>query len=346
MASTSDKTAERIGAMNTRNAQASHGKGSAKGMHKKLGRRAADDTLKDFKATDPTLFVQKEFTNGTVKRMIFIGDIHGCSKEFKQLLDEVQYTPGEDQIVLVGDLVAKGPDSVGVVRKAREIGAWAVRGNHDDPVIRWREFLNGPAEGMPKTELESLESSDGLPYSDFKITDKPHFEIARELSPDDFEFMSEFPVIMALPNPYSEFVVVHGGLDPSKPILEQNADDVMTMRNIGPDGPSSEKDDGQGWFEVWADKMKTLAQPSGDAETAEPDYSVVQFNKVIYGHDAGRDLNIRDYTKGLDSRCVYGGKLTAFILPGETMMSVTCPNYDGGDDVTNDRRRRRRDLIL
>ncbi|KAJ2784078.1 hypothetical protein GGI15_002369 [Coemansia interrupta] len=315
---------------------------STKGTSKGLNRRAADSTLKDFKATDPTLFVQKEFTNGTAKRMIFIGDIHGCSKEFKQLLEDVKYTPGEDQVVLVGDLVAKGPDSVGVVRKAREIGAWCVRGNHDDPVIRWREFLNGPAQGMPKTELQSLESSDGLPYSDFKITDKPHFEIAREMSPGDFEFMSEFSVIMALPNPYSEFVVVHGGLDPSKAILEQNPDDVMTMRNIGPNGPSSEKDEGDGWFDLWAAKMKELPQPSGDAETTESDYSTIQFKKVIYGHDAGRALNILEYTKGLDSRCVYGGELTAFILPGETMVSVTCPNYDG-EDVANDRRRRRRD---
>ncbi|KAJ2372769.1 hypothetical protein IW150_003958, partial [Coemansia sp. RSA 2607] len=165
------------------------------------------------------------------------------------------------------------------------------------------------------------------------------------LSPGDFKFMSEFPVVMALPNPYSEFVVVHGGLDPSKPILQQNPDDVMTMRNIGDDGPTSEKDTGGlGWFEAWATKMKDLAPPSGSAETTDPDYSVIRFNKVIYGHDAGRDLNIREDTKGLDSRCVYGGKLTAFILPGETMMSVNCPNYDGGDDLTKDRRRRRRDL--
>ncbi|KAJ2598878.1 hypothetical protein H4R99_003926 [Coemansia sp. RSA 1722] len=307
-----------------------------KTIGKNMHRRATEADMSGFKASETKVFEQREFTNGTAKRMIFIGDIHGCAEEFTQLLDEVKYVPGEDQVVLVGDLVAKGPDSIGVVRKARKIGAWCVKGNHDDRVVRWREFLNGPAEGASRTNLEASD----LPYSDFEIESNAHYDIARRLSPADYEFMAAFPAIMGLPDPFAEYVVAHGGIDPSKPILEQNPEDVMTMRNIGTDGPSSEKDDGLGWFEVWAAKMKVLTLPSNGFSAKDADYSVIRYNKVIYGHDAGRDLNIRDYTKGLDSRCVYGGKLTAFILPGEEMVSVACQNYDGG---SNDRRRRRRD---
>ncbi|KAJ2889039.1 hypothetical protein FB639_000206 [Coemansia asiatica] len=311
--------------------------------NKRIFRRAGEQDMKGFKATQTKVFEQRSFTNGTAKRMIFIGDIHGCSAEFAQLLEQVQYVAGEDQVVLVGDLVAKGPDSVGVVRKAREIGAWCVKGNHDDRVVRWREFLNGPAVGIAQSDLKSMESSDGLPYSDFEVGSKPHYDIARKLSPADYEFMAAFPAIIGLPDPFAEYVVAHGGIDPSKPILEQNPDDVMTMRNIGTNGPSSETEDGLGWFEVWAAKMKVLTLPSGgDFSAKGADYSVVRYNKVIYGHDAGRDLNIRDFTKGLDSRCVYGGKLTAFILPGEELVSVACKNYDGEESGTNDRRRRRR----
>ncbi|KAJ1807742.1 hypothetical protein LPJ75_004734 [Coemansia sp. RSA 2598] len=343
-----DEAARNLGALNIGHAPSAPGKanpanaGATRMLSNKMRKRATEEDMKGFKATETKVFEQREFTNKTVKRMIFIGDIHGCSEEFNQLLQEVKYVPGEDQVVLVGDLVAKGPDSIGVVRKAREIGAWCVKGNHDDRVIRWREFLNGPAVGVTQESLKSLESGDGLPYSDFEISGKPHYDIARKLSPADYEFMAAFPAIIGLPDPFAEYVVAHGGIDPSKPILQQNPEDVFTMRNIGSDGPSSETEEGLGWFEVWAEKMQELTPPSGGFSAKNADYSVVGYNKVIYGHDASRDLNIRDYTKGLDSRCVYGGKLTAFILPGEELVSVNCENYDGEGGGSNDRRRRRR----
>ncbi|KAJ1969160.1 hypothetical protein H4R35_006217, partial [Dimargaris xerosporica] len=49
-----------------------------------------------------------------------------------------------------------------------------------------------------------------------------------------------------------------------------------------------------------------------------------QVDRIIYGHDAGRGLNLRHYTMGLDSRCVDGGELTALIVPGWETVSVQC----------------------
>ena len=42
------------------------------------------------------------------KRLIFIGDVHGCIDELKLLLDETKYDPKTDHVVFVGDLVHKG----------------------------------------------------------------------------------------------------------------------------------------------------------------------------------------------------------------------------------------------
>lgn len=58
-------------------------------------------------------------------RVIIIGDIHGCIDEFQSLLRLADFQPG-DQVVLLGDLVAKGPDSIGVVQMSRDIGARTV----------------------------------------------------------------------------------------------------------------------------------------------------------------------------------------------------------------------------
>ncbi len=48
-------------------------------------------------------------------RIIVIGDVHGCLDELKDMLDEVDYQEGNDTVILVGDLVDKGPYSLEVL---------------------------------------------------------------------------------------------------------------------------------------------------------------------------------------------------------------------------------------
>lgn len=54
---------------------------------------------------------------------------------------------------------------------------------------------------------------------------------------------------------------------------------------------------------------------------------------VIYGHDSRRSLQLHNYSKGLDTGCVNGGKLTAMIIDnavesGEARtVSVQCKDY-------------------
>lgn len=51
---------------------------------------------------------------------------------------------------------------------------------------------------------------------------------------------------------------------------------------------------------------------------------------VIYGHDASSSLNIKKYTKGLDTGCVNGGKLTALVIEDGGKLSIVqvrCRDY-------------------
>ena len=63
----------------------------------------------------------------------FIGDIQGCDAAFTRLLEHIDFSASRDTLYLLGDLVNRGPDSAGVLRRAMQLGdsVRALLGNHD-----------------------------------------------------------------------------------------------------------------------------------------------------------------------------------------------------------------------
>ncbi|KAK9753833.1 hypothetical protein K7432_017929 [Basidiobolus ranarum] len=102
---------------------------------------------------------------------------------------------------------------------------------------------------------------------------------------------------------------MHAGVDPAKPIESQDPNVVMNIKNILIDGtPTRGKYIGESWSVAWNAKQKQSPNPA----------------TIVYGHQASLGLNIKEYSKGLDTGCVYGGQLTAMIYPGEHIVSVSC----------------------
>lgn len=58
-----------------------------------------------------------------------------------------------------------------------------------------------------------------------------------------------------------------------------------------------------------------------------------QRSTVIYGHDSRRGLQLHDYSKGIDSGCVKGGRLSALVIDNKVsggeakVVSVQCKDY-------------------
>ncbi|GGT18979.1 polynucleotide kinase-phosphatase [Streptomyces purpureus] len=99
-----------------------------------------------------------------------IGDIHGCSSELETLLAKLGYKDGAHPegrtAVFVGDLVDRGPDSPGVLRRVMGMvaagQALCVPGNHENKLGRWLKGRNvqhthGLAETIEQLEKESEE---------------------------------------------------------------------------------------------------------------------------------------------------------------------------------------------
>ena len=62
-----------------------------------------------------------------------VGDLQGCCDAFDRLLAEIGFSPSRDHVLVLGDLVNRGPDSLGVLRRLRGLGSAAtcLLGNHD-----------------------------------------------------------------------------------------------------------------------------------------------------------------------------------------------------------------------
>ncbi|KAG0286128.1 hypothetical protein BGZ96_009751 [Linnemannia gamsii] len=236
-------------------------------------------------------------------RTMIIGDVHGSLVGLDGFLKQVKFDPSKDDIILAGDLVAKGPQSLEVIDRARQIQARCVRGNHDDKVIRWKGFLDSKNKDVPSDLVEGSE----------------HHKVAQKMTKEQYQYLLSCPLILTVPKELSvkkiPIHVVHAGIDPSDKMAKQMPWVLVNIRNILKDGtPSRKKKKGDGWAQVFNDfHSKRVKQ-------GEPDFL------MIYGHDAGRDLNVKQWSIGLDTGCVYGRKLSAYVVETGTIYSINCPD--------------------
>ncbi len=64
-------------------------------------------------------------------KTLIVGDIHGCWSEFQSLLDRAALGT-DDQIISIGDMVDRGPESPRVLEFFRDTpNARAIMGNHE-----------------------------------------------------------------------------------------------------------------------------------------------------------------------------------------------------------------------
>ncbi|KAH7355505.1 ser/Thr protein phosphatase-like protein family [Pyrenochaeta sp. MPI-SDFR-AT-0127] len=283
-----------------------------------------NNVLPEFKGMIKVSDMDQQHLPKKHNRLVFVGDVHGCRQELEHLLNKVGFDHKHDHLVLTGDMIAKGPDSPGVIRLAQKLGASCVRGNWEDKLLLsvaemeqpHLSFLPGPDESTDLTPDFLDEASHS--HGDYKLR-----RLAKKFTKSEISFMQQCPVILRVGTvPHlGSLVAVHAGLVPDTPLKHQNPFHVMNMRTIDLKTriPSS-KHAGTPWEKFWNHRQKKLPEEKRTT--------------VIYGHNRKRGLNIQEYTYGLDTGCVNGERLTALVVDGHgktEIVHVKCKEEKGYD---------------
>jgi len=209
------------------------------------------------------------------ERIIAIGDIHGCYAEFAELLERVGIER-VDKLILLGDLVNRGPDSLKVIDLAKRHQAVSLLGNHELRLLNYRRTKD-PAF--------------------LKETDEETFS---RLRPEDWTYLEQMPLTHEVAD--LQTVFVHGGFLPNEPWARQAAQVVTRIQVIDHEGKPrkrAECADCPAWADLW----------SG------PPF-------VVYGHTPRPEIYKLKWSVGIDTACVMGGYLTAYILPEKRFIQV------------------------
>jgi len=216
-----------------------------------------------------------------IKRTIIYGDIHGCLDEFIMLRDELQITQ-KDTEVLVGDLLDRGPYSNEVLTYARKNDLQLVLGNHEYKYIRYHKHHWTEKQTGKKNPMH---------FNEDKLA------IYKNITDADMQYLMSAPFFLKIDN----VTVLHAGITnkidldhPSKKELEM----LTRIRQL-----SSEE------------KPLAIGQESFESQYWADCYDGNQ-GVIVYGHEV-HDLDkikINRYAFGIDTGCVYGGKLTALII--------------------------------
>lgn len=227
-------------------------------------------------------------------RRIFIGDIQGCRRELEDLLSAVEFEEGRDELHPVGDFVNRGPDSLGVLRLLRELDAGGVLGNHDVHTLLRARGERGAGSRDTLDELLAAPDRDDL-----------------------LEWLAGRPVIRA----WDDLLLVHAAISPQweDPVAvlgdvhlsEANADRdfAISARYCDENGrkPASDWPPPKAPFEPW---YKHWQERESETRT------------VVFGHWARNGLVVEERVRGLDTGCVWGKELTAWIAEEDRIVQV------------------------
>ncbi len=263
-----------------------------------------------------------------------IGDLQGCATQLELLIARIDVVAPGAQLVFVGDLVNRGPESLRTLRLLTSLGTRArtVLGNHDLHLLAAAHGVRAPSRSDTLDDILVAPDRDRL-----------------------LDWLRRQPLALMA----NDHLVVHAGVLPqwtASQVLALSAEvEARLQADDWPDflqtmyGNTPARWDDQ---LMGADRLRCIvnaltrlrfctadgtmefatkegpgAPPAGYLPWFDVPGRKTADTPIVFGHWSTLGLVTRDKLLGLDTGCVWGGKLSAMRLPDRLLLQVDCPQH-------------------
>jgi len=263
-----------------------------------------------------------------------VGDLQGCCSPFERLLQTIDFSPSRDHIYVLGDLVNRGPDSLGVLRRLRELdnAATCLLGNHDLHLLAVAHGVRKPHRSDTLGAI--LDAPDRDDWLNWIRQQRlavhahgwlmvhagivPQWDVAQTV-----HLAGEVEAMLAGPD-VGDFLTQMYGNEPDRwdealqgvPRWRCVVNSLTRLRFCSADGVME-----------FATKEGAGAAPEGYMPWFDVPGRRTAGTPVAFGHWSTLGLINREDVLCLDTGCVWGGQLTAVRIEGTTreLIQLDCP---------------------
>lgn len=233
------------------------------------------------------------------KRVYAVGDIHGCLDLMVSLAEAIEEDdrkrgPADTTVILLGDLVDRGPESAGVIKAAK---LWAeqrkvrfIAGNHEEMFLDSFNSIETLRHFIKYGGKETLLSYPIDP-ADYVAAEIEELQaMMRSAVPqEDIDFLSGFEDTIQI----GDYFFVHAGIHPDVPLDEQRTSQLRWIR-------------------------EPFLSFRGD-------HGVI----IVHGHTITDEAQVLANRIGIDTGAYQSGRLTALGLEGSNRWLIETNERDG-----------------